>query len=328
MLPSQLQGKRILYTVLNWGLGHAARSVPLIRQLLTQDNIVHIASDGLALGLLQSEFPSQDIIELAEMKIHYEHSSMVFNMLTQLPHLSKHYYADRKSTKTIVGKLQPDVIISDNRYGTYHNKCHNIFLGHQLSILNSNLSVHKTASFTNATLINAFDEVWVPDFPDRRLSGILSSNKLIRRPIQYINPLSRFINAANNSGDSRYELIAVLSGPEPSRTRFEATIINILNQTKGQFAIVRGIKEPAKHIMSHIDFFTILETDELQQLFDSTDALIARAGYSTLMDVCTLGVKSMLIPTNGQTEQMYLSQHLKMDNISFCDESELEINKL
>ena len=49
--------KYILYAPLNWGLGHATRSIPLIQQLLDDGFTPIIASDGDALALLKKEFP-------------------------------------------------------------------------------------------------------------------------------------------------------------------------------------------------------------------------------------------------------------------------------
>ncbi len=49
--------KRILVAILNWGLGHATRSIPIIKELQTQNFEVLLASDGVALELLKKEFP-------------------------------------------------------------------------------------------------------------------------------------------------------------------------------------------------------------------------------------------------------------------------------
>ena len=43
--------------------------------------------------------------------------------------------------------------------------------------------------------------------------------------------------------------------------------------------------------------------------------VISRSGYSTIMDLATIGNKALMIPTPGQIEQEYLAQHLKKSNI-------------
>lgn len=305
MPPSEIKGKRILYTVLNWGLGHAARSIPLIKQLIRQNNEVHIASDGNAQLLLRKELPKQHLLDLPELKIVYSHNSMTRNMFIQLPHLLQHHIKDRAAIEKLVNTYTPDIIIADHRYGSFHKHCHSIFLGHQLSILSSKLRSHPIASRTNAALINSFDEVWVPDTIDQRLSGILSTNPHITTPIHFIGPLSRFVSAT--AMKKKYATLCVLSGPEPARTNLETDILKRLQLKEGRHVLVRGIDERMPSPAEHIGIIPIATTQELQQLFNQSEQFIGRAGYSTVMDLDCVGLPSELIPTPGQTEQAYLS---------------------
>lgn len=48
---------KVLICPLNWGLGHTTRCIPLIDQYIQQGHIVHIATDGIALKLLQERYP-------------------------------------------------------------------------------------------------------------------------------------------------------------------------------------------------------------------------------------------------------------------------------
>jgi len=48
--------KNILVAPLNWGLGHATRCIPIIQELEKNGFTPIIASDGIALLLLQKEF--------------------------------------------------------------------------------------------------------------------------------------------------------------------------------------------------------------------------------------------------------------------------------
>ncbi|HMR57888.1 MAG TPA: hypothetical protein PKC10_11230, partial [Cyclobacteriaceae bacterium] len=80
----------VLVAVLNWGLGHATRSIPVINQLLQRQVNVTIGSDGAALHLLKQEFPQLRFVELPAYKVTYPtHGSLMFNMIVQLPHLRK-----------------------------------------------------------------------------------------------------------------------------------------------------------------------------------------------------------------------------------------------
>ena len=61
--------KTILVAPLNWGLGHATRSIPIIYALLADGFEVIIASDGMALTLLQKEFPQLEGIAFLQDRI-------------------------------------------------------------------------------------------------------------------------------------------------------------------------------------------------------------------------------------------------------------------
>ena len=63
--------KKVLVAPLNWGLGHATRCIPIIRELIRQGAEVYLASDGAALTLLKLEFPELRIFELPSYGIRY-----------------------------------------------------------------------------------------------------------------------------------------------------------------------------------------------------------------------------------------------------------------
>ena len=51
-----MAGKKILVAPLDWGLGHATRCIPVIRELLKAGHDVVIAADGRMEHLLREEF--------------------------------------------------------------------------------------------------------------------------------------------------------------------------------------------------------------------------------------------------------------------------------
>jgi len=325
MLPQDITDKTILYAVLNWGLGHASRSIPLIQQLIDQDNYIDLGTDGIALSLLQKELPCLNRIGLASLNIDYRYQSMVLNMAIQLPKLIKSYKQDRKIIKSIQADKPYDIIISDHRYACYSQRSHSIFLGHQLSILSDETRKSHLASRLNAKMINAFDEVWVPDHSDKRLTGILSDNPLINIPTQYIGPLSRF-KSLDKQANKRYKAAIILSGPEPRRTILETEIIAQLSRlAQEDFILVRGIEKGLNTPHKNIEVKTILKHEEISEILNHSECIISRAGYSTIMDVAALDMKALLIPTEGQTEQQFLSKHVNIDGITFTNEQELDI---
>ena len=64
--------------------------------------------------------------------------------------------------------------------------------------------------------------------------------------------------------------------------------------------------------MGDVTLVSHLADDELVPLLRGADKIIARSGYSTIMDLYTLGClhKAEMSPIPGQTEQEYLKQIL------------------
>lgn len=137
------------------------------------------------------------------------------------------------------------------------------------------------------------------------------------------NPVPKFylgiiseLQSQPNTG--HYKAVAILSGPEPQRTHFEQILIQQLSAMEGAFAIVRGrpdIDEPVKR-EGNLIIYPFLSRAELSALLDQTEIVIARSGYTTLMDLARTGHKAILCPTPGQYEQIYLADRL--DHIGQC----------
>ena len=82
--------------------------------------------------------------------------------------------------------------------------------------------------------------------------------------------------------------------------------------------MVRGLPESEKLIPSTnmIQFYNHLPADMLNDEMQKASLIIARSGYSTVMDIAALEQKSILIPTPGQTEQEYLARYLQAKNFA------------
>ena len=65
------QHKKVLVAPLDWGLGHATRCIPIIHELLQNQNEVWIAADGAIENLLKSEFPTANFLKLFNYNIQY-----------------------------------------------------------------------------------------------------------------------------------------------------------------------------------------------------------------------------------------------------------------
>lgn len=300
--------KHILVAPLNWGLGHASRCIPIVQQLLLQGALPVIASDGDALKLLQEEFPELPNIELPAYHIKYPNQNMIWNMARQLPTILKAIQLERKALKDIIKTQKIDAIISDNRYGIYSKECPSILITHQLNILIPNKVVDWWAKWMNKRILSRFDACWVPDFEQEpNLTGVLSHQHNLKH-VRYIGPLSRMKSLATAK---EYDIIAVLSGPEPQRSIFEKKIIDQASLLDKKTLIIRGTSKGSglKNKVANLEIIPYLTSQALNQKIMASEVLVARSGYSTIMDVVRMQCKKViLVPTPGQTEQEYLAQ--------------------
>lgn len=304
------QGEKILVSPLDWGLGHAARIVPLVKKL-NQNNEVKIACSQNQLNFLQNELPESEFFLLPSYEVKYSlHAPAWFTVLRQLGKLKKIWEAENSKLQNILNNFPAKIIISDNRYGIYASNCKNIFLSHQLKPIAPFLNNFFQKRYRK--LLNPFDEIWCPDFaePEKRLSGILGDAIGIDN-VKYIGPLSRFTYKENETV-KKYKRLFLLSGPEPARTALEQKLLDQFTNVNENNILVRGIKSLNKiAIRPGLEIQDELSAQELEKIIAESEIIYCRSGYSTLMDLHTLKRKAILIPTPGQTEQEYLAKYWK-----------------
>ncbi len=327
--------KRILVAALDWGFGHATRCMPIIRILLEQNCEVHIAGSGDSLALLRSEFPDLRSHELPPYNPRYPtKGSMVLRMALQLPRFVFVIRSEHKTIEAIVRKWAIDMVISDNRYGCWSRKAHSVFVTHQSNILMPQ-RFGWLAAFVrrwNTRLARRFNSCWIPDYPgEKNLSGALTNfGQTDFHPNQYyIGTLSRFRNQKNDSSSPDIDVLAICSGPEPQRSVFEGLLRKELINSRFRFVLVRGINDShPDEVTERSRIISLATTEKLSQLFAQAAIVVARSGYSTVMDLQALGKKAIFIPTPGQTEQEHLALNLRQKGIAFSmaqSEFDLEV---
>lgn len=298
----------ILIAPLNWGLGHAVRCIPIINALLEQGAKVTLASDGDSLHLLKAEYPKLTCLELPAYNINYKTANMFANIAPQIPKILKAIRLERRLLKPIISKYKIDAIISDNRYGLHSTLVPSVFMTHQLNILVPNRFVQAWVTRSNKKYISKFDACWVPDFEQEpTLGGKLSAGKDWSN-ISYLGLLSRM---KYEKKEIIYDVIAVLSGPEPQRSIFEQKIIAQAKQLPHKFLIISGktAQKEQKNLADNIEWHSYMTTTNLNKVLLQSRVVIARSGYSSIMDLVQLQCQNvLLVPTPGQTEQEYLAE--------------------
>lgn len=327
---------KVLVCPLDWGLGHATRCIPIIKELLSNGAEVIIAGDGYSLDLLKQEFPFLESIWLKGYRISFSRFiPLSIKMVLSSPRILWRICKEHKEIDTIVTSRNIDVVIADNRYGLWNNRAYSIFITHQLNILPPSLF-----SFISPVLrsvvrkfILKYNECWIPDDPgSQNISGKLSHGYSIPLNTSFIGPLSRFNSADTTStilSSIKFDIIAILSGPEPHRSEFERILKEQLSNFNKKSLIIRGITNTntEESTINNLTLIDHLPASSIQSLLNEDPVVICRGGYSTLMDLSFTGNKVICVPTPGQTEQEYLAKKGSSENrLVYCNQKYFSLN--
>ncbi len=317
---------KILVCPLDWGIGHATRDVPVIRELLRQGADVIVGADNRPLAFLKKEFPDLRFVKFPGYEIKYPKTgSMTLKMALSTPYILKEIKRENRYLDKLIDEIKPDAVISDNRFGLWTKRIPSVFITHQLMIKGPKILepvLHKI----NLSYISKYNECWIPDTENgESLTGDLSHKYSLPKNAFFIGPLSRFTDnqEVNNKykPDENYksDILVMLSGPEPQRTISEEIILKQVKDSEYSCVILKGMTEEDNEMISdeRIKIFSHLESGELKKYILNTNLIITRAGHSTIMDIAALGKKAILIPTPGQTEQEYLAKRFLKNGIFY-----------
>jgi uncharacterized protein (TIGR00661 family) len=327
--PNFMKKKRILVAPLNWGLGHATRCIPIIRALMVEGYLPIIASDGAALMLLQKEFPELSSIELPAYNISYTKNEkfLKLKLLKDSPKVLQAINREKKMMKDLVETHQIVGIISDNRLGVYSKVVPSVFITHQLNVLSGTTTWLSTK--IHEKFIKKFDVCWVPDAEgDLNLSGKLGHTDHHEIETKYIGALSRF---SIRNIKTTYDVMVLLSGPEPQRSLLEEKLLLEFNHFKGKVVFVKGViaREQTIQIKGHITLFNFMTSGLLEKTINESAIIICRSGYTSIMDLAKLNKKAFFIPTPGQFEQEYLAKRLTdLGLVPSCSQDDFTIEKI
>lgn len=325
----KIQQKNILVAPLNWGLGHATRCIPIIKKLEEFGFKPIIASDGQALQLLKIEFPHLTFLELPSYTISYPKNGKNFRrkMLQSLPRMFLAAAKERKLVQQWTKKYSLSGIISDSRIGIYNPELPSVFITHQLNVLTGFTTWFSTKM--QQKIIQKFDECWIPDFDGNvNLSGRLGHLEKQDSKIKYIGTLSRFRKI---DSEIKYDLMVLLSGPEPQRAILEEKLILELEKYLGKVIFIKGIVQEKQTTsqVGNILFYNFMSSVALEKAMNQSEVVLCRSGYTTIMDLVQLEKKAFFIPTPGQFEQEYLAEKFRAEEVApFCKQENFTIKKL
>jgi len=329
VIPNLKLKKRILVAPLNWGLGHAARCIPIISELISHNFEPIIASDGDALVFLKKEFPQLIAVKLPSYQIKYAKKGIFLKpkLVLNSFKIKKTIRKEHKLIQHIITSHHIEGIISDNRMGVHHSSIPSVYITHQLNVLSGFTTLF--SSKLHQFFIKKFDECWVPDIEDEpNLSGKLGHLKSPQLNLKYLGILSRFDKM---EVPIVYNLLVILSGPEPQRSILEEKLLSELKNFKGKVLFVKGKIENTQNtsIQDHITITNFMQTEALQLAINQSNLILCRSGYTSVMDLTKLEKNAFFIPTPGQSEQNYLAKRLEELHIApSCKQNEFNLKQL
>jgi predicted glycosyltransferase len=234
--------------------------------------------------------------------------------------LPYHILKEHFILKRLIKRLKIDIVISDNRFGLWNNDIKTILITHQLKVIFPKLFrvFEPVGAWVIRLMAEKFDSCWIPDYPDSNgLAGELSHLKKLPSNARYIGILSRFQKMESSPISTSWELVGIVSGPSPQREIFIDKMEKLSQKHNIKTLIVKGIPSEGVDIVEKdgIWYAGHLNDMEFAEVIKSSKYLICRAGYSSIMDMASLGIKCILVPTPGQTEQEYLAKHLSNNGL-------------
>lgn len=313
---------KILFALLDWGMGHASRTAPLIQCALDEKWEVHIASKGTALAFLQSQFEGSDAFFHAKPgpEIAYARRGTWFKIAIQIPGFLSSIVAERKWTADLVERMNITHIVSDNCYGVHHPSTPSVLISHQLQLPVPRFLAGMARRFVMKHA-RRFQAIWIPDVKGFQLSGQLAA----RNPLPNMHTIGVLSRLSARVESESFEIVGMVSGPEPHRSLMEKALMDWMLAQPKPALLIAGRPGGVKELHEHVTVWPNPNATELAAALKGAETIICRSGYSSLMDLAALGKRAILIPTPGQPEQLYLAKHWKEQfGMATCTQTNLE----
>jgi UDP-N-acetylglucosamine:LPS N-acetylglucosamine transferase len=312
---------RALFAVSSLGLGHATRSLVVIRECRLRGYAVSIVSTGNALAFLRMELADDPEIEFRDMPDYppLERGSgwrLYWYLAADLLRTWQLIQQEHRVLQAMAADY--DLIFSDGRYGFHNRWTPSFILSHQVAFIPpkglreaSWLTAH-----VNIAALRKFDCLFIPDYPSAtaNLAGHLAHSPYLHRcPHRYVGILSSYRHFAVTQD---IDYLFVISGYLLEHK--DSFVRNLLEQATGlpgRKVFVLGAPDEATERYAayrrpDLDVHSVASGALRQELFNRARCVISRAGYTTVMDLVEHDKRAVLIPTPNQTEQEYLAQYL------------------
>ncbi len=312
-----LLARRILFAVHDWGLGHAARSLVPIRALIERgDSVTVLMQPSPGMQLLKNElgdacafYPYRDI-----PKPFSRWPAMFYlRMSLSMPWVWIHFKLEHRLVERLVHERGFDLVISDSRFGVWSRAVPSYCIFHSLrQIIPGRLRwMERLVEWGQRGLLKNYVKVLIPDAEENGgLAGDLGHYPALdwgEGRLVYIGPLADVVRP--ELGEDIDYFFSV-SGIEPQRSLFEKRVLAALPELSGRIVVTLGRPELAgeERQIAGAKVYGYLDRAQQAEMLNRARVIITRSGYTTLMELATLGKRALFVPTPGQSEQEYLAR--------------------
>jgi len=312
-----------LFAVSSLGLGHATRSLVVMREYLRRGYRLTVVSTGNALAFLRLELADEAAVEFREMPDYpaLERGTgwrLYVYLVLDLLRTWRIIHREHRAVQAMAADY--DFIFSDGRYGFHSPWSPSFILTHQIAFIPPK-GLQETSWLTehvNVSALRKFDCVFIPDYPcpSINLAGHLAHTRnLYRCRHRFVGILSsyRHLEVARD-----IDYLFIISGYLLEHK--DAFVHSLLEQAlhiPGRKVFVLGAAgqatapDPyARYRRDDLIIHSMASGELRQELFNRARCIVSRAGYTTVMDLVEHDKQALLIPTPNQTEQEYLAFYL------------------
>jgi UDP-N-acetylglucosamine transferase subunit ALG13 len=310
-----------LFGVSSLGLGHATRTLAVIREYLRRGYAITVVSTGNALAFLRLELKDEPLVEFCEMPDYppLERGTgwrLYWYLLIDLLKTGRIIHNEHREVQAIASDY--DFIFSDGKYGFYSQWAPSFILSHQIAFVPPKWL--REASWltenVNIVALKRFDLLFIPDYfgPSLNLAGHLAHSRALHRcPHRYIGILSSYQHLEL---EQDIDYLFVISGYLlEHKGSFVRNLLEQALNLPGKKVFVLGNAngdeaEYDRYRRGDLQIYNVAVGELRQELFNRARVIISRAGYTTMMDLVEHGKRALLIPTPNQSEQEYLASYL------------------
>ncbi len=293
--------------------------IPLAAELRDMGHNIFIGAGEKHLSFLKNEVHGLTYINFPGFSPEYSRFlPQYLILLFKIPLLIYHLIREHYTLKSIIGKFSIDIVISDNRFGLWNKTVRTVYVTHMplIPLPKTFAFLEFIGVFLHRTIIRKYTFCFIPDLPGGlNISGRLSHTANLSGNTRFIGILSRFsalsTTGFQNPANFRHNTI-IISGPAPQNGIFEKRISEVLKGIETPTVVLGGKPgKPEDMVRSAgIIYYNHLPAPAMKQVITGSEHIIARAGYTTIMELISLHCSALLIPTPGQTEQEYLAENL------------------